>query len=106
MLKNNSQPLSIGYTVPQWLPLARPVPVSKVYLRINLPEFMSLQKDEGHKNKDNQAHDPEGGKYNSTYPATANYKNQMTVLEKQIVIMCEIAEQLIAMNSDLAPDHN
>ena len=33
-------------------------------------------------------------------------QSEMTVLEKQIITMCEIAEQLIAMNTDLASDHD
>ena len=33
-------------------------------------------------------------------------QGKMTVLEKQIVTMREIADQIIAMNSDLDPDHN
>ena len=31
---------------------------------------------------------------------------EMTVLEKQIITMHEIAEQLFAMNSELGSDHN
>ena len=33
-------------------------------------------------------------------------QSEMTVLEKQIITMCEIAEQLIAMKTDLASDHD
>ena len=35
-----------------------------------------------------------------------NELTKMTVLEQQIITMHEIAEQLIAMSSDLADDHN
>ena len=33
-------------------------------------------------------------------------RSEMTVLEEQIINMHEISEQLIAMNSDFAPDHH
>ena len=92
----------------QWLPLLpAPLLAPLTWLRTNSQDNIHLQRDGEHERSRQSSTWSRRLICNSTSPATMNYIKEMTILEKQIVTMREIAKQLrfdFSWNSAVASD--